>query len=654
MVTVLGYGNWTSPISAADASTVTPPPHWVRAHRGLTYWVQGRPTEGGRVGLLRGRAGEEAQEVLPAPWSARNRLHEYGGNPYAVLTTAEGDRVAFTHWADQRIYLTDPADPAPVPLTPEPAREHGLRYGDLHAGPDGAEIWCVRETFTGDGPADLVRELVAIPTSGAGADNPDSIRVLAASHRFMSAPKASPDGRHLAWIGWDHPAMPWDGTELCVAELVDGVAGPHRVVAGGPAEAVCQFEWAADDALYAMTDPNGWWNLHRVSLAGDSRPLHRTEADYGGPLWTLGATWFVPLGGGRHLLRGRTGLSVLEEATGDLTPLDLPLPVWRTTFAVAEEGDLIAGVAAGPAAAPAVVQVDLRTGELTSFTGQPAGLPDPAYLPPVRERVFTGPDGVGIPAYVYLPHNPDFTAPDGERPPFLVHVHGGPTGESSPVLDPVFAFFTSRGIGVVAVNYGGSSGYGRAFRERLRGQWGLVDVRDCATVAEALATEGAADPLRLGIRGGSAGGWTTAASLTSVATYRGGAASFPVLDLLSFAAGGTHDFESRYLDGLIGALPEAEARYRERSPSNRVEQLSGPILLLQGLEDQVCPPEQCERFLEALAGKGIPHAYRSFAGEQHGFRRAETIQAALEAELSFFGQTLGFSPAGVPALELRS
>lgn len=222
------------------------------------------------------------------------------------------------------------------------------------------------------------------------------------------------------------------------------------------------------------------------------------------------------------------------------------------------------------------------------------------------------------------------------------------------MLSADFAYFTSRGIGVVAVNYGGSSGYGRAFRDRLREAWGVVDVRDCATVAEALAAEGTADALRLGIRGGSAGGWTTAASLTSVATYRGGAAYFPVLDLLSFAAGGTHDFESRYLDGLVGALPAAESRYRERSPANRVDQLAGPILLLQGLEDQVCPPEQCEKFLEALSGKGIPHAYRSFEGEQHGFRRAENIQAALEAELSFFGQTLGFSPVGVPALELRS
>ncbi|GAA2830284.1 dipeptidyl-peptidase 5 [Crossiella cryophila] len=653
MVTVLGYGNWTSPISAADASAVTAPPHWVRAHGGFTYWTEGRPTEGGRVTLLRGRAGAAAEQVLAAPWSARNRLHEYGGAPYTVLTTGDGDRVAFTDWADQRIHLVDAAGGEPVPLTPAPEREHGLRYGDLRPGPDGAEIWCVRETITGDRPTDLLRELIAIPVSGAAATDPAAIRVLAASHRFMSAPQASPDGRRLAWIGWNHPAMPWDGTELCVAELTgDGTAGPHRVVAGGAAESVCQFAWADDHSLYAMTDPDGWWNLHRVSLDGTQRALHRAEADYGGPLWTLGAAWFVPLGDGRHLLRGRTGLAVLSEDTGELTALDLPLPVWRTTFA--RDGDLITGVAAGPATAPAVAQVDLSTGQLTMLTDQPAGLPDPAYLPPVVERIFTGPDGVGVPAYVYLPHNPDFTAPDGERPPFLVHVHGGPTGEVSPTLSADFAYFTSRGIGVVAVNYGGSSGYGRAFRDRLREAWGVVDVQDCATVAEALAAEGTADPLRLGIRGGSAGGWTTAASLTSVATYRGGAAYFPVLDLLSFAGGGTHDFESRYLDGLVGALPEAEARYRERSPSNRVDQLAGPILLLQGLEDQVCPPEQCDRFLEALAGKGIPHAYRSFEGEQHGFRRAENIQAALEAELSFFGQTLGFSPAGVPALELRS
>ncbi|MBP2471433.1 dipeptidyl aminopeptidase/acylaminoacyl peptidase [Crossiella equi] len=648
MVTTLGYGEWTSPISAVDASAVNAAPHWVRAHDGHTYWTEGLPVEGGRVAVFRAAPGGAPEQVLPAPWSARNRLHEYGGAPYAVLN----DKIVFTHWGDQRVYAVPVSGGEPVPLTPEPAREHGLRYGELLPAPGAGEVWCVRETVLGDAPTDLERHLVAIPLDGSAARDPGRVRVIAASHRFMTAPKASPDGRHVAWLGWEHPAMPWDGNQLCVAELADGVAGAHRVVAGGPAESVCQFEWADESELYAMTDPDGWWNLHRVGLDGTARALHRAEEDYGGPLWVIGGTWFVPLGGGKHLLRGRQGLSVLDETSGELTALDLPLPVWRTTFA--RVGDLVAGVAAGARTHPVVAHVDPATGRLTELTGQPEGLPDPAYLPDVVERVFTGPDGVGVPAYVYLPHNPDFTAPEGELPPFLVHVHGGPTGEVSPTLSTDFAFYTSRGIGVVAVNYGGSSGYGRAFRDRLRGQWGVVDVRDCATVAAALAAEGLADGDRLGIRGGSAGGWTTAASLTSVATYRSGVAHFPVLDLLAFAGGGTHDFESRYLDGLVGALPEHEQRYRDRSPVNRADRLAGPILLLQGLEDQVCPPEQCERFLAALAGRGTPHAYVTFEGEQHGFRRAENIQRALEAELAFFGQTLGFQPVGVAPVELRT
>jgi len=328
--------------------------------------------------------------------------------------------------------------------------------------------------------------------------------------------------------------------------------------------------------------------------------------------------------------------------------------VWSAT--VAADGDLVAGIAAGPHARPAVVAVDLRTGALTELTAQPDDLPDPAYLPTPEHRVFTGPDGQPIPAYVYPPTNPKYRAPDGELPPYLIHVHGGPTGKSTPVLDPEIAYFTSRGIGVVAVNYGGSTGYGRRFRERLRENWGVVDVADCAAVAEALAAEGVADRERLAIRGGSAGGWTTAASLTSVDVYRCGTARYPILDLAGWTGEGgeTHDFESRYLDGLVGPLPEAEERYRERSPINRVDRLAGPILLLQGLEDEICPPVQCERFVTALAGRGVPHAYLAFPGEQHGFRRAETVQAALEAELSFYGQVLGFTPPGVPTLELRS
>jgi dipeptidyl aminopeptidase/acylaminoacyl peptidase len=649
VVKIAPYGTWTSPISSADAAAAGGGPQWVDLRDGQVWWAESRPAEGGRVALVRTRPDGTHQEVLPAPWNARNRVHEYGGRPWAVLATPDGDRVAFTHWDDQRVYLLDPDDPAdaPRPISPAPERHHGDRYADLVPGRDG-EVWCVRERITGDARTDVRRDLVALSVDGGEP------RVLASSHHFTTGPRPSPDGRHVAWIGWNHPHMPWDGTELCVAELDDdGVAGPHRVLAGGPAEAVCQVEWESAHDLLALSDPDGWWNLFRIGLDGSVANLAPCEEELGGPMWRLGNRWFAPLGSGRHAVLRSGRLAVLDERSATVTDVDVDLPVWQSNLA-AQDGVLVSG-AAGPTSEAVVVRLDLSTGELTELTGAPGALPDPAHLPVPLERVFTGPQGQDVPAYVYPPTNPDFRAPEGELPPYVVHVHGGPTGRALPVLDVDVAFFTSRGIGVVAVNYGGSTGYGREFRERLREQWGVVDVRDCAAVAEALAAEGTADGARLGIRGGSAGGWTSAASMTSVDTYRCGMIAFPILDLVGWTAAGgeTHDFESQYVAGLVGSYPEHADRYAERSPIDKADRLAGPVLLLQGLEDEICPPEQADRFVASLDGTGVPHAYLTFEGEQHGFRRAETIRAALEAELSFYGQVFGFEPVGVPRLELR-
>lgn len=669
MTQLSAYGTWTSPIDATQVAAAAGSPTWVDTHDGQVWWTESRPEEGGRLALMRStgagpaEAGAAetgpveagpAEEMLAAPWNVRNRVHEYGGRPWCVVRSEGGDRVAFTHWDDQRIYLLDPGAPdaTPVAISPEPDRPQGYRYADLQPGATGEEVWCVRETVTGDTRTDVRRDLVALPITGTAAGDPGQVRVLAASHHFLSGPKISPDGRNAAWLGWEHPAMPWDGTEVCVAEVgPDGTFGEHRVLAGGPAEAVCQLEWDSPDALCVLTDPDGWWNLVRVDLTGRRTNLHPCAEELGGPLWTLGSRWFARLGDGRYAISRAGRLAVLDESAGTLTDVATPLPTWSS---LTEVGGDVAGIAAGPASRPAVVRIDPATGETTALTAQPAGLPDSAYLPVPEHREFTGPDGQRIPAYVFAPRNPDFAAPGGDRPPLLVVAHGGPTGHAGSVLNLSTAYFTSRGIAVVAVNYGGSTGYGREFRERLRGQWGVVDVEDCAAVAETLAAEGFADQDRLAIRGGSAGGFTTAAALTAVSTFACGAASFPVIDLLSFAGGETHDFESQYLTSLVGPLPEARAVYAERSPSNRVEKLAGPILFLQGLEDEICPPEQSQRFVAALAGRGIPHAYLGFPGEQHGFRRAETIQAALEAELSFYGQVFGFTPPGVARLELTT
>ncbi|MFE0025969.1 S9 family peptidase [Amycolatopsis sp. NPDC059021] len=638
------YGTWTSPITAASAAAAGGGPQWLDAVGAELWWAEARPGEGGRVALVRALPDGGTEDVLPAPWNVRNRVHEYGGRPWTVA----GDTVVFTHWADQRVHARYASGDV-VALTPEPEVPQGVRYGDLRPGRPG-EVWAVRERSVGPKRSDVARELVAIAIDG-GAE-----RVLTASHHFLTGPQVSPGGAHAVWLGWDHPAMPWDGTELCVAEVLpDGTFGPHRVLAGGADVAVCQVEWEATGSLLALLDPDGWWNLHRIGLDGSARNLAPVSRELGGPLWKLGMRWFAPLGGGRHAVLDAGTLAVLDEATGEVTPVPAAadLVEWSSTCLTAYAGG-VAGIAAGAVRESAVVHVDLAAGTRRDLTPQSAELPPEEFLPRPEERVFTTAEGESVPAYVFPPANPEFTAPEGELPPFLVLAHGGPTGRYFPALELDIAFFTSRGIGVVAVNYGGSTGYGRKFRERLREQWGVVDVADCAAVAEALVAEGVADGRRLGIRGGSAGGFTSAASLTMTRTYRAGTVMYPILDLTGWTGEGgeTHDFESRYLDSLIGPLPETAERYRERSPIHHAAALAGPVLFLQGLEDEICPPEQADRFVASLAGRGIEHAYLTFPGEQHGFRRAETIVAVLEAELSFYGQVFGFEPADVPRLEL--
>ncbi|AIG76805.1 acyl-peptide hydrolase [Amycolatopsis japonica] len=594
--------------------------------------------------LVRSRADGTVEDVLPAPWNVRNRVHEYGGRPWLVLD----DVLVFTHWTDQRVYRRDLTTGETTPLTPEPATRHQLRYSDLRPGRPG-EVWLVRERSTGPRRVDIARDLIAVPLDGG----PE--RVLTASHHFLTAPQLSPDGKRAAWLGWNHPAMPWDGTELCVAELrEDGTFGPHSVLAGAADVSVCQVDWESADSLLALLDPHGWWNLHRVGLDGGITNLAPAEQEIGGAQWKLGARWFTPLGDGRFAVIASGRLAVLDEATRELTPVAAAadLTAWSTNGLAVHEGCVV-GVAAGPKREAAVVKVDLAGGTVTELASAPEP-PSPAYLSTPVERIFKTDGGDRIPAFLYLPANPDFAAPEGELPPLFVYPHGGPTGRDSAVLDHEISYFTSRGIAVVTVNYGGSTGYGRAYRERLREQWGVVDVADCVTVAEALAAEGTVDGDRLAIRGGSAGGYTSAASLTTTTTYRAGTVMYPILDLTQWTGDGgeTHDFESRYLDGLIGPLPETEQRYRDRSPINNAGTLAGPLLFLQGLEDEICPPEQADRFVAGLAGRGIEHAYLRFEGEQHGFRKAETIVAALEAELSFYGQVFGFETPGVPKLRL--
>ena len=645
------YGAWPSPIGASDVAVAgirLSGPTTVHTDSGdEVWWAEARPTEGGRTVIVRRDAAGAVSDVLPAGWNARTRVHEYGGTAWLPLP---GGGLAFADWSDQRVYRLDPGSTAPTPLTPEPAEAAGLRYADPVLAPGGEEIWWVREAHD---QGTIRRHIVAVPVSGAAAADPAAVREIAGGSDFLAFPRPAPDGRRLAWIAWDHPRMPWDGTELRVGEL--GPAGTVTSVAtvlGGPDESVLQPEWADADTLYAVSDRSGWWNLYRLPAGGgEPEPLCPRAEEFGHPLWQLGMTTYAVLADGRLVVRHGTdtlALGVLDPATGELTDLDLPYTLFGS---VDVDGDTVLTTAASPVEPPEVVAVDLPTGAVTVLRRSMAEPPDPAYLPQPRSIVVAGPGERDVHAHVYPPSSPDAVTPDGELPPYVVFVHGGPTSHSPAILDLEKAYFTSRGIGVIDVNYGGSTGYGRAYRERLRREWGIVDVEDCVAAVQALVRDGLADGERLGIRGGSAGGWTTLAALTTTDAFAAGVSYYGVAELIAFTAD-THDFESRYIDGLVGTLPEDRDVYVERAPLSHVDQLSCPVLLLQGLEDKVVPPSQAELFAAALEKKGIPHAYLPFAGEQHGFRKQETVVAALEAELSFYGQVFGFEPPGVPVLPL--
>ncbi|MFD8518916.1 prolyl oligopeptidase family serine peptidase [Streptomyces capillispiralis] len=646
----LAYGEWPSPIDAATAAAHDGSPEFARFVGDEVWWTEPRPAEAGRRTLVRRRADGTEQSVLPAPWNVRSRVIEYGGLPWAGTVGDDGGPlVVFVHFADQRLYRYEPGG-EPRPLTPVSPVGQGLRWAEPVLLPERGEVWCVLEEFTGDGPGDVRRVLAAVPLDGSAAEDRAAVRELSdGRHRFVTGPRLSPDGRRAAWIAWDHPRMPWDGTELLVADVTpDGTLGAARTVAGGPEESVAQADWTHDGRLLHSSDRTGWWNLYR-----DGEPLCPREEEFGGPLWKLGHRWFAPLDGGLIAVlhgKGPLALGVLDPETGEV--VDAAGPWSEFSPSLAAHGERVVAVGAGPRSAHEVVELDTRTGRARVIGAAHRDAVDPAYYPEPRVRTFTGPDGREIHAHLYPPHHPDCTGPAGDLPPYVIWAHGGPTGRVPLVLDLEIAYFTSRGIGVAEVNYGGSTGYGRAYRNRLREQWGVVDVEDCAAVALALADEGTADRSRLAVRGGSAGGWTTAASLTTTDVYACGTIIYPVLDLTGWGSGETHDFESRYLESLIGPLAEVPERYAERSPAAHADRLTAPFLLLQGLDDVICPPVQCERFLAQLAGRGVPHAYLTFEGEGHGFRRAETMVRALEAELSLYAQVFGLKPPGVPVLEL--
>ncbi len=623
------YGEWESPITAAALSAASVRFGDVAIDGADVYWVEGRPAEKGRNVLVRCTPDGALADVTPAPYDVRSRVHEYGGGAFAIFD----GQAWFSHFGDGRLYRQ------PFGAKPEPLTSAGpWRYADIVFDAHRNRLLCVRESH-GDAGQEPVNELVAIECATG------TVSVLATGHDFYSTPRPSPDGRRLAWLTWDHPDMPWDGTDLWVATLgADGRPLEPTHVAGGKGESVFQPEWGPDGNLYLVTDPEGWWNLfchdgERLSC------LCRTDLEFGRPQWQFGQATYAAESGQRILCAfadaGMWRFGAVHQATGQLE--SIPTPFTDISDIAVGEGR-VALIAASPWQASVVALIEPDTGKVTVLRESVSLALGDEYISPPEPIAFSTGAGQHAHAFWYAPRNPNFRAPDGEHPPLVVIGHGGPTGATTPSFSLATQYWTSRGFAVLDVNYRGSTGYGRAYRDLLRGAWGIADVEDCVNGALHLVAQGRADGKRLAIRGGSAGGFTALAALTFHDAFKAGASYYGIGDLEALVRD-THKFESRYLDSLIGPYPERKDLYEARSPIHHVDRLACPVIFFQGLEDKVVPPNQAEAMVEALRAKGLPVAYLAFEGEQHGFRRAETIIRAREAELYFYGKVFGFTPA---------
>jgi len=634
------YGTWRSPVTTDMIVGKTIGLGGLTVEDGQTYWLESRPLEGGRTVLVHRAADGRETELTPAPFNVRSRVHEYGGGAYTV----SAGRIAFVDFADQRLHLIAGSGPVTA-LTLAGA----CRYADMAFDPVLPRLYAVQEDHSGGGEAR--NSLVAVALDGIGV-----VTEVAGGHDFFAYPRPSPDGRHLAWISWDHPNMPWDGSDLWCAEIeADGGLGTPHQVAGGKAESIFQPEWSPDGVLHYVSDRSGWWNLYAATDPdpGSHRALAPMAAEFGLPLWQFGMTTYRFLGDGRLLCRFNDGGVSRLAYLDDGAPEDIPSPYASGSVPYTLDGRLIM-IGSGPRRATEIGLVDPATGKTDVLKASATAALDPDDISVGEAITFAGADGREAHAFFYAPANKDFEAPAGERPPLIVKSHGGPTGATDTALSLQIQYWTSRGFAVVDVNYGGSTGYGRAYRTLLDGQWGVVDVDDCVAAARCLSDAGRVDGERLIIRGGSAGGYTTLSALAFRDVFHAGASHYGIGDLMALARD-THKFESRYLDRLIGPLPGSEAVYEARSPIHFTDGLDCPVIFFQGLEDKVVPPNQAELMVAALTAKGLPVAHVTFPGEGHGFRAAANISRALEAELYFYGRVFGFEPADdIPSVEIKN
>ncbi|HYO48246.1 MAG TPA: S9 family peptidase [Chloroflexia bacterium] len=622
-------GSWKSPITSDLIVAGTVSLGQIELDGEDVYWSESRPSEGGRNVVVRRSPDGQVSDVNPPPFNARTRVHEYGGGAFFV----SNGTLYFSNYADQRLYRQEPGG-EPEAITPEA----DMRYADGVLDDRRGRIICVREDHTGEGEA--VNTLVGISLVGG-----DSGAVLLSGNDFYSTPRISPDGTRLAWLTWNHPNMPWDGTELWVGEFAeDGSIRDRKLVAGGQEESIFQPEWSPDGTLYFIAEYTGWWNIYRLR-GGQVENVCQMEAEFGVPQWQFGTTTYGFESAQaiicRYVEGGATKLGWLDTRKGLLVPIETPYTYIGQLKVKKGQAIFIGG---SPTQSASVVRLDLATMRIEVLHKSSTLTIDPAYLSVPEHIEFPTENGQTAHAFYYPPTNPGHTPDGDELPPLLVISHGGPTSSTSTVLAPNTQFWTSRGFGVLDVNYGGSTGYGRAYRQRLNGQWGVVDLNDCVNGALYMVKQGRADKKRLAIRGGSAGGYTTLCALTFSDVFSAGASYYGIADLSIFVHD-THKFESRYLERLVGPYPEKEDLYRQRSAIHHIERLSAPVIFFQGLEDKVVPPNQAEIMVAALREKGVPVAYLPFEGEQHGFRRAENIKRSLDAELYFYSRIFGFEIA---------
>jgi len=627
---VLSYGSWKSPITSELIVSKTIGIGSIKISGENIYWLEKRPQERGR-NVITGyfeRAG--IKNITPKSVSVRNKVHEYGGGAYTV----EKNTIYFSNYQDGRIYQ-QLINKQPQPLTSKTKQ----RYADIIVDTARKRLICICEDHERSNE-EIHNSIVTISLSTG------KVNTLVSGNDFFSSPTLSPNGKKLAWLSWDHPNMPWDSTYLWLADLGDQCIGEPQLIAGGESESICEPKWSEDGQLYFSSDRTNWWNIYRLNQAGKVEILHQMAAEFAYPHWVFGLSTYGFVGKNRLVCaysdNGSWNLGVINLETKSFTAIKTRYT--NISDVQGTKSGAVVFVGGSPTEATAIVKLELETGKEQVLKQTGDLTIDLEYLALPEAISFPTTNDLTAYAWYYPPTNKDFTAPPGELPPLIVKSHGGPTAAAAVDLNLRIQYWTSRGFGYLDVNYGGSIGYGREYRQRLDGKWGILDIEDCVNAAKYLVEKGRVDKKRLVITGSSAGGYTTLAALTFKNTFKAGASYYGVSDL-EILAKDTHKFESRYLDSLIGKYPEEREIYQKRSPIHYTEKLDCPVIFFQGLEDKVVPPNQAEMMFQAIKKKGLPVAYVAFEQEAHGFRMSANIKKALDSEFYFYSRVFGFSPA---------